>query len=172
MVSAKALFYARRCGRFVNRPYGFCFRADENRRADDTILPEFGEIAGMTIGCRGDLRSPAVQALSPCTIRRRSAADRRYPARATKGRPYRSLSMRRRNCGRMISAPTAVRMNQRRSATTSQSLAEFAQGAKKSNPFFRRHVVRMGLLHAAAALRRDGSVSAPPFFLSKSKPML
>ena len=38
--------------------------------------------------------------------------------------------------------------------------------------FFRRHVVRMGLLHAAAALRRDGSVSAPPFFLSKSKPML
>ena len=30
----------------------------------------------------------------------------------------------------------------------------------------------MGLLHAAAALRRDGSVSAPPFFLSKSKPLL
>ena len=28
--------------------------------------------------------------------------------------------------------------------------------------------VRTGLLHAAAALTRDGSVSAPPFFLSKS----
>ena len=33
-----------------------------------------------------------------------------------------------------------------------------------------RGVVRMGLLHAAAALKRDGSVSAHPFFLSKSKP--
>ena len=33
-------------------------------------------------------------------------------------------------------------------------------------------VVRTGLLHAAAALRRDGSVSAPPFFLSKSKHLL
>ena len=33
-------------------------------------------------------------------------------------------------------------------------------------------VVRTGMLHAAAALRRDGSVSAPPFFLSKSKHLL
>ena len=35
-----------------------------------------------------------------------------------------------------------------------------------------RAVVKMGLLHDAAALRRDGFVSAPPFFLSKSKLML
>ena len=48
-------------------------------------------------------------------------------------------------------------------------LAEFARSTNKFKLFFRRHVVRMGLLHAAAALRRDGSVSAPPFFLSKSK---
>ena len=33
-------------------------------------------------------------------------------------------------------------------------------------------VVRTGLLHAAAALKRDGFVSAPPFFLSKSKQLL
>ena len=32
--------------------------------------------------------------------------------------------------------------------------------------------VRTGLLHAAAARKRDGSVSAPPFFLSKSKRLL
>ena len=60
------------------------------------------------------------------------------------------------------------------------SLAEFARSAKKSSHFSGdmcggktpSGVVRMGLLHAAAALRRDGSVSAHPFFLSKSKPLL
>ena len=33
-------------------------------------------------------------------------------------------------------------------------------------------VVRTGLLHAAAALKHDCSVFAPPFFLSKSKHLL
>ena len=47
-----------------------------------------------------------------------------------------------------------------------------SEGAKKILLFFRRHVVRMGLLHDAAALRRDGSVSALPFFLTKSKQLL
>ena len=52
LVSAKALFYARRCGRFVNRPYGFCFIADENRRADD-IRP-YGSPASQSLPDRAN----------------------------------------------------------------------------------------------------------------------
>ena len=47
-----------------------------------------------------------------------------------------------------------------------------SDAANTIQSIFRRHVVRMGLLHDAAALRRDGSVSAPPFFLTKSKQTL
>ncbi len=43
--------------------------------------------------------------------------------------------------------------------------------AQQKAPLIHR-VVRMGLLHAAAALRRDGSVSASPFFLSPASPVL
>ena len=54
------------------------------------------------------------------------------------------------------------------------------ESAKKSNRFSGdmcggktpSGVVRMGLLHSAAALARDGYVSVPPFFLSKSKQLL
>ena len=44
-------------------------------------------------------------------------------------------------------------------------------GAQQEAPLIHR-VVRMDLLHAAAALRRDGSVSASPFFLSPASPVL
>ena len=51
-------------------------------------------------------------------------------------------------------------------------LAEFVRSTNPIKMFFRRHIVRPGLLHDAAALRRGGSVSAPPFFLTKSKRLL
>ena len=71
-------------------------------------------------------------------------------------------------------------MNERKGSRTRGCLSlsekpRRVRGSDAANPiqsFFRRHIVRMGLLHAAAALRRDGSVSAPPFFLTKSKQML
>ena len=57
-----------------------------------------------------------------------------------------------------------------------KSLAEFApRKARINSDCFSgdmRGIVRTGLLHAAAALRRVGFVSAPPFFLSQSKHLL
>ena len=63
---------------------------------------------------------------------------------------------------------------------TVSCLAEFVHSTKKINRFSGdmcggktpSGIVRTGLLHSAAALKRGGSVSAPPFFLSKSKRLL